>query len=465
MQCGGLQEGNDCFLIHACCAAASYVTQHVSQDFVVVVGGHVDVQSCHAVCVGHLVLTVVHGHTVDVLYDLFHDVHGLTVNGDVLFGHEYVIHIPGNVLACAHGSNRGLLDQLHKRVLLRCNDVAVQLPGYGVGRLNVNLASLLSLSLVLLDLLLMLYGVHQVIYGSTVLHSVHDVVDAAEVVLNDLTAGQNVLPALLDLGSVVHSRPGLVVGACTLNAPIAGKGVGIVLVVSLYRTQGVCECLDLTLILKLENAVAAAGHKGYGNGTGSRDLLNGIESNISSICLCGHNDGRPPLERVLIIGGLIVERCDIAGEHGGFAIRYFRNLDNGILIDLPSDREGILENVIDDVVHAAQRIVASGILTHKVVCRFLKAFVAFVLFLNVVLHLFSSILVILDLFILLEQIHQEVKIASCKIRRKSGNSRCSERGNIDYRDQHRKTQQCNENSATHFCGLLHWSFLQLKIDF
>ena len=359
-------------------------------------------------------------------------------------------------------SNGGLFDQLLVRIGLGLDGLSVQLPGYGIGRLNVNLASLLSLSLVLLDLLLMLDGVHQIVYGSTVLDCVHHVINAAEVILNYLAAGQDILPTLLDLGSVEHSRPGLVVSACALNAPIAGKGVGIVLVVSLYGTQSVCKCLDLTLILKLENAVAAAGHKGYGNGTGSHDLLNGIESNISSICLCGHNDGRPPLERVLIIGGLIAERCDIAGEHGGFAIRYFRNLNNGILIDLPSDREGILENVIDDVVHAAQRIVASGILTHKVVCGCLKAFVAFVLFLNVVLHLISSILVILDLFILLEQIHQEVKIASCKIRRKSGNSRCSERGNIDYRDQQCQTQQCQKRSATQFCGLLHWSFLQVN---
>ena len=462
VQRGGLQEGNNCFLIYAGRTAASYVTQHVSQDLVVVTGGHVDVQSCHAVYVGHLVLTVVHGHAVDVSNDLFHDIHGLTVHGDVLFGHEHVIHLPGYVLACAHGSNRGLLDHLLIRVLLRCNDVAVQLPGYGISRLNVFFASLLSLSLVLLDLLLMLYGVHQVVYRSTVLHSVHDVVDAAEVVLNDLTAGQNVLPALLDLCSVEHCGPDLGVSACTLNAPVAGKGVGIVLVVCLYGTQSVCKRLDLALILELENAVTAAGHEGYGNGTGSLDLLNGIESNIGSVCLCGHDDGRPTLERVLIIGGLVAERFDITGEHGGFAVRYVGNLDRSFLIDLPGNGEGILENVIDDVVHAAQRIVASGILTDQIVCGFLKTLVAFVLFLDVVLHLVSSILVILDLVILLEQIHQEAEIASCEIRRKSGNSRCSERGNVDYRDQQCKAKHCNKNSATHFCGLLHWSFLQLK---
>ena len=120
----------------------------------------------------------------------------------------------------------------------------------------------------------------------------------------------------------------------------------------------------------------------------------------------------------------------------------------------------VYQNVLDHDVKLFLCVVLV-LCAENLVCGLFKRFVAFILFIDVILQLlFHSVLVfhVLDAIVLVDQVNERTHILACK----RGQERvvCSERGNSDYRNEHCQNQQCDQYSATKFCGLLHWFFLQ-----
>ena len=453
VHCSGLQECQDGFLICALRTAAANVTQNVTDDLVVVLGVYVDIQSGNAVLVYHFILAVVEGHAVYVGNDLLNDINGFALDLDISLGHQHVIKAPGYVLTCADRINCGLLDQLLVGILLLCNLLAVQYPAYGVNGGHV----VGVLSLVLLLALLVLNGFLQIFNRSTVLYGVHDVVDAAEILFNNLAAGQNVGPGLLNSLLIVLCGPGLVAVSIHDLVP-TDKGVGEVCIGCLIRDDA-CIGSGCTQ-LKGSYRGAVAGYKGN-----RVAILNGIKlgcgehSHVASRALHSHDDGTPAYKGVAemrvvsLDGGLTLIRgrftvlVDFLGDH--------------VFADHPLDGEFLCEHVVDHRIQVVQRFVfltLGAIATKHAVRGLLKACIAVILFLYVVLHLFSSVGIVLDTVVLLKHTHQETEITACQ--RGQVRALCSERGNGDYRGQHCQTQHGNQCSATKFCDLLHWFFLR-----
>ena len=253
----------------------------------------------------------------------------------------------------------------------------------------------------------MLNGFLQIVNSCAVLDSIHNLVDAAEVFLNSLTTGQKVGPALRELGSFILSGPNV-----TLNVPSL-EGIGVVGIIGLSGVKCICECLYLRLGVELFNHGAGTGYKGNSDIAGvGGNVLNREDSGVGCICLCGNHYGGPTLELVFVIACNVAQCFNVAGEYGSCVIG---NVLGYVLraVYLPRDGKFILEHVIDDGIHVVQRFVILAVTSaRETVRRLLKAFVAVVLVLDVILHLLCSILVVLDFFILLEHIHQEAKIAT-----------------------------------------------------
>ena len=392
----GLQECHDRFLICALCTATSDVAQDVAEDVVVIGSVYVDVQSGNAILVNHFVFAVVEGHAVYVGNDLLNDVHGLTLDGDVFLGHQYVIKGPGNVLTCADCVHAGLLDQLLVGVLLSCDYLAVQLPSYLVGGLNV----IGVLSLVLLNLLLVLNGVLQIFNGCAVLNGIHNVIDAAEILLNDLAAGQNVGPGLFNGGLFVLCSPGLV-AVCIDDLVPTGEGVGIVGVSCLIGQDACITCGRA--LLKGSDSGAVTGYEGNGVAVCDRMKLGCREyCNVGSSTLNSHDDRAPAYKGVAV---MLIVCLDGGFTHVYGSLTVLVNVFcNDLVADLPSDGEFFCEYVIDHRIQVVQRLVflTLGVTAEHAVRGLLKGFVAVVLIFDVLLHLLSSVRIILDVVVLLK---------------------------------------------------------------